>query len=179
MAELEAVKAKSTAFGNYIDLERKLADLPHLAFVEVDVPEYTRSGLGRVLMRVVRYHFQDIDKYGVEGMSLGADSSRGHMIYEDMNPTVVGMSHEEIQSRVPGDVLKPLYAEGLSVELVSLAVLRHARFASAAELLAEVSQFHRRASWLEAHPVEVRFANIEAASGEASAFDWERLLAGV
>lgn len=52
-----AVKAETTAFGNYIDPERKLVDLPNMVLVEVDVPEYERNGLGRMVAKTLRYDF--------------------------------------------------------------------------------------------------------------------------
>lgn len=174
-----AVKAKTAAFGNFIDPDRELFDAPNMALVEVDVPEYARNGLGRCLLKVVRYHFEDIDKHGVEGLSIGADSSRGHMIYSDMNPVVVGHTHSEAQAHAgtPDRVLKALYQRHYPMELVTLGALRHAQFDGDIDKLAEfVESYHRRASWMETHPVEVRFQNIEAQSGEPMPFDWESIL---
>lgn len=171
-----AVKAKTTAFGNYIDPDREMVDVPNLALVEVDLPEYERNGLGRALLKVVRYHFENIDKYGAEGMSIGASSSRGQMIYADMNPVVVGQTHSEVQDKAPADVIKALYQHGLPIELVTLGALRHAQFATVDQLIAFIDMYYKRASWMESHPVEVRFANIEALTGDTAIFDWPRLI---
>ena len=39
-----AVKAKTAAFGNFIDPDREMVDVPNLSLVEVDLPEYERRG---------------------------------------------------------------------------------------------------------------------------------------
>lgn len=171
-----AVKAKAAAFGNFIDPDREMVDVPNLSLVEVDLPEYERNGLGRVLLKVVRYHFEDIDKCGAEGMSIGANSSRGQMIYADMNPVVVGQTHTEAQEKAPAEVVKALYQRGLPIELVTLGALRHAQFPGIDELVQFIELYHKRASWMESHPVEVRFANIEAMTGDTAVFDWPRLI---
>jgi len=173
-----AISARTTAFGNLVDTDRALADLPHLSLVLVDLPEYSRNGLGRALMKVVRYHFQDIDTFGCEGMSIGADTSRGMMIYEDMNPIIVGQSHDEAQAKfnVSAEVIKALYQRKLPIELVTLAALRAGEFATTEQLVEFVEMYHARASWMELHPVEVRFQNIEAEMGDKATFDWARLL---
>lgn len=172
------VKAKTTMFGNFIDPDRKLIDLPNLSLVEVDLPEYERNGLGRVLLKIVRYDFEDIGQYGVEGMSIGADSSRGQMVYEDMNPIVVGLTHSEAQSKAPPDVVSALYKSGLPLELVTLGALRHAQFPNIETLIEFIDMYHLRSSWMEVHPVEVRFSNIEAMTGVPTVFDWSRLTSG-
>jgi hypothetical protein len=170
-----SVKAKTTAFGNFVDIDRSLVDLPNLSLVEVDLPEYERNGLGRALLKVIRYNFEDIGQYGVEGMSIGADSSRGQMVYADMNPVLVGLTHSQVQEEAPTELIKMLYERQLPLELVTLAVLRRTQFDGIESLVKFVEMYHQRASWLERHPVEVRFANIEAMTGHPVAFDWERI----
>lgn len=173
------IPAKTATFGNFIDPDRELVDIQHRSLVLVDLPEYARNGLGRALIgRVVRYHFSDIDAYGAEGMSIGADTSRGFMLYRDMNPVVVGATHAEAQanSGAPEATLKALYQRGLPIELVTLGALRHAEFATVDELVANIEAYHARASWMELHPVETRFQNIEAQSGNEATFDWDHLL---
>lgn len=173
------IKAKVSAFGNFIDPDRKLVDLPNMALVEVDLPEYARNGLGRALMKVMRYQFTDLGAFGVEGMSLCAETSRGQMIYEDMNPQMVGLTHTEVQNRAPKELIKSLYAGNLPIEMITLAALRHQDFPDLDALVAFLDKYHRRASWLESHPVEVRFANLEAEfTGEAVQFPWFRLVEG-
>lgn len=173
---MATVKAKTAVFGNYINLDREIVDVPHLSLVEVDLPEYERNGLGRALLKVVRYHFEDYDKRGAEGMSIGANSSRGHMIYADMNPVVVGHTHTEVQEKAPAEVVQALYRRGLPIELVTLGALRHAQYQNIDELVQFIGLYHKRASWMESHPVEVHFANIRAMTGDAAMFDWPRLI---
>lgn len=170
-----AVKAKTTAFGNYIDPDRTLFDAPNLALVEVDLPEYQRNGLGRALLKVVRFHFTDTDQFGVEGLSVGADSSRGIMVYEDMNPRIVGITHLEAQSSAPADIVKVLYQAKLPPELITIGALRAAQYPSIDSLLEFIKTYHARASWMEVHPAEVRLQNMEASIGAPTAFDWTRL----
>jgi hypothetical protein len=175
------ITAKTTTPGVFVDRERKLADIPHQALVLVDLPEYARNGLGRALLgRVVRYHFEDIDTFGAEGMSIGADTSRGFLIYEDMNPVVVGQNHQDAQEKsgAPADVIRALYQRGLPPELITLGALRAKDFGSTEELIAFVERYHARATWMELHPVEVRFQNIEVETGDDGVFDWDRLIPG-
>lgn len=171
-----AVKAKTTAFGNYIDPDRTLFDAPNLALVEVDLPEYERNGLGRALLKVVRFHFTDIGAYGIEGLSVGADSSRGIMVYEDMNPRVVGLTHSQAQADAPPELVRALFQAKLPNELITIGALRHAQFGSANSLIEFIRMYHARASWMEVHPAEVRLQNMEALIGAPSEFDWARLL---
>lgn len=170
------VNALVSAFGNFVDPHREMADVPNLSLVEVDLPEYERNGLGRALLKVVRYHFKDINQYIAEGTSIVATISHGQLIYADMHPVVVGETHTEAQMKAPTEVVKALYQRGLPIELVTLGALRHAQFPSVDELAQFIDMYHKRASWMESHPVEVRFANIEALEGNAVVFDWPRLI---
>ena len=177
MSGLEtSVKAKSGAFGNYIDPQRELFDAPQLSLVRVDLPEYANSGLGRVLLSVMRYEFTDLDgKFGVEGMSVGADSSRGIMVYLDMQPEIVAKSHAELHERNP-DLAEKLRAKGYPPELISIGVLRASETDSSFDGLCRfIDVYHARSSWIETHPVEVRFANLEVMAG-GTGINWERVL---
>ena len=177
MSGLEtSVKAKSGAFGNYIDPQRELFDAPQLSLVRVDLPEYANSGLGRVLLSVMRYEFTDLDgKFGVEGMSVGADSSRGIMVYLDMQPEIVAKSHAELHERNP-ELAEKLRAKGYPPELISIGVLRASETDSSFDGLCRfIDVYHARASWIETHPVEVRFANLEVMAG-GTGINWERVL---
>ena len=171
-----SVKAKSGAFGNYIDPQRELFDAPQLSLVRVDLPEYANSGLGRVLLSVMRYEFTDLDgKLGVEGMSVGADSSRGIMVYRDMQPEIVAKSHAELHERNP-ELAEKLRAKGYPSELISIGVLRASETDSSFDGLCRfIDVYHARASWIETHPVEVRFANLEVMAG-GTGINWERVL---
>lgn len=171
-----AVKAKSSAFGHFIDPHRELFDAPQLALVRVDLPEYANSGLGRPLLRVMRFEFTDLGgKFGVEGMSVGADSSRGMMLYTDMNPEVVATSHTELQNRSP-ELAVALLKKGYPPELISIGVLRAAETDTDLDGLCRfIEVYHARASWIESHPVEVKFANLEAMSG-GDGIQWGRVL---
>ena len=177
MSGLEtSVKAKSGAFGNYIDPQRELFDAPQLSLVRADLPEYANSGLGRVLLSVMRYEFTDLDgKFGVEGMSVGADSSRGIMVYRDMQPEIVAQSHATLHERNP-DLAEKLRAKGYPPELISIGVLRASDADSSFDSLCRfIDVYHARASWIETHPVEVRFANLEVMAGGIG-INWERVL---
>ena len=167
----EAVKTKSTAFGNYIDPQRELFDAPQLSLVQVDLPEYTSSGLGRVLLSVMRYQFVDLDDaFGVEGMSVGADSSRGIMVYQDMRPEVVASSHAELHQRDP-ELARRLGVRGYPPELISIGVLKGGQSDIPFDQLCQfLNVYHARASWIETHPVQVKFANLEGG------INWARAL---
>lgn len=179
-----AVKAKTTAFGNYIDPERKLVDLPNMVLVEVDVPEYERNGLGRMVAKTLRYDFTDLGQIGCEAMSIGADGSRAHMIYEDMKPTVLG-TFAEVEAKSPA-IAKVLFQRRYGPEMVALGVLRGIDMninpdspEDVAKLVAFLNKYHRRASWMEAHNMEVRMANMEALVGNPAPFDWVRIFPDV
>lgn len=172
-----AIKVKSFIFGNSVDPQRKLVDMPDATLVEVDLPEYERNGLGRALLKVVRYYFEDLNCYGVEGMSIGADTSRGFMIYEDMKPRVVGATHSEALEHAPPDLVKALFAKKLPMELITLGVLRRDDFPDVEALLEFIEMYHQRASWMESHPCEVHMSNVESETGDRAVFDWPRIVA--
>jgi hypothetical protein len=179
-----AVKAKASAFGNYIDPERMLADLPNMVLVELDLPEYERNGLGRMVAKTLRYEFVDLNQHGCEAMSIGAERSRGHMIYTDMKPVVVG-TLKDVEMLAP-DVAKFLMERRYGPEMVAVGVLRAASMGlgvatsdEQARLVAFLNKYHRRATWLETHPMDVRMANMEAMIGEGAAFDWARIFPSV
>lgn len=176
MSKLEiAVQASSAAFGNYIDLQRELFDAPQLALVRVNLPEYEYSGLGRALLSVMRYEFTDLGKHGVEGMSVGADSSRGIMVYEDMQPEVVASGHAELHERNPV-LAEQLRKKGYPPELISVCLLRAGDTRDGFEQLCHFADvYHARASWIETHPVEVRFANVDVMMG-GTGIHWDRVL---
>ena len=139
--------------------------------------QYQRNGLGRALLKVVRYRFTDINQYGVEGLSVGAGSSRGHMVYADMNPVLVGHSHIEVQGKHSKAVVEGLLQKGYPLELVTLGALRAQQFDGDIDSIAAfLEMYHARASWMETHATEVRFSNLEAQGGAAKPFDWGRLL---
>jgi hypothetical protein len=175
-----AVKAKTNAFGNYIDPDRTLVDLPNMVIVELDVPEYERNGLGRMLAKTLRYEFQDLNRFGCEAMSIGADSSRAHMVYEDMKPRVLG-TFAQVEELSPA-IAKVLFERKYGPEMVALGVVRGlaigtdpTRDEDVERLLTDLARYHRRASWMESHPTEVRFANMEALVGEGASFEWARI----
>jgi hypothetical protein len=179
-----AIKAKTTAFGNYIDPDRKLVDLPNMVLVEVDEPEYERNGLGRMVAKTLRYDFVDIGQVGCEAMSIGADSSRAHMIYEDMNPKVLG-TFADVE-RLSPEVARVLYQRRYGPEMVALGVLRGVAMQidpsspdDVSKLVAFLNKYHRRASWMESHHMEVRMANMEALVGNPMPFDWVRIFPDV
>lgn len=179
-----AVKAKTTAFGNHIEPERKLIDLPHMVLIEVDAPEYERNGLGRMVAKTIRYDFVDINQIGCEAMSIGADSSSAHMIYEDMKPTVLG-TFSDVEALSP-TIAKALFERQYGPAMVALGVIRGVEMKidpsspeSMAKLVNFLNKYYRRASWMESHSLEVRINNLEALVGNAAPFDWVRIFPDV
>lgn len=168
------VAANSRAFGSFIDPDRVLFDAPQLSLIEVDLPEYRLAGLGRVLLQAMRFHFTDLGVYGVEGMSVGADSSRGLMVYEDMIPVVVAANHWELHQTTK-DAADALRKKGYTPELISVGVLRSKSITDFDRLCNFIDVYHARSTWIESHPVEVRFASIDAMGGGVGV-DWERVL---
>lgn len=173
-----AIRAKSSAFSNYIDPQRELFDAPQLSLVQVDLPEYTNSGLGRALLCVMRYEFADLGTFGVEGMSVGADSSRGIMVYQDMRPELMAMSHAELHKRNV-DLSEQLHRRRYPMELISIGLLHADEESISFEDLCQfIDIYYARASWIETHPVEVRFANLEVMAG-GKGIDWQCVLPNV
>jgi hypothetical protein len=155
-----------------------------MVLIEVDLPEYERNGLGRMVAKTLRYDFVDIGQIGCEAMSIGADSSRAHMIYEDMNPVVLG-SFEDVEKLSPA-IAKVLYQRRHGPEMVALGVrvgvamgINPEASEDVAKLVAFLNKYHRRASWMESHNMEVRMANMEALVGNPAPFDWVRIFPDV
>lgn len=172
-----AVKAKTTAFGNFIDPDRVLVDVQNLAVVELTVPEYERNGLGTMVAKIIRYEFVDIKRHGAEAMSIGADTSRPHMVYEDMKPKVWG-SFEAVVAEAP-EIAKALVERRYGPEMVVVGVIKALELGIAVDeiprLIAFLNKYHRRASWMETHGMEVRMANMEALIGNPRPFAWDRI----
>ncbi len=171
----DSVEAKSGSFGGFIDTHRVLFDAEQLSLVRVTLPEYTNNGLGFALLSVIRYKFLDLGAFGLEGRSVGADSSRGIIVYEDMAPVIVAGSHAGLHEKSP-ELAQSLRRQGYSPDMISIGVLRAMDEPSAnlEEIMHFMDVYRARASWIESHPVEVRFANIEVMAG-GSGIDWERI----
>lgn len=174
----QAIPASASAFGNHIDASRRLADLPHMVLVEVDAPEYERNELGRMVARTIRYEFLDGRSSACELLSIGAGTSMARIAYEDMTPRVLG-TFGDVTGQRP-DVARALFKRGCSPEMVALGVVRAERLGCESEsldvedLLVWLNAYHRRSSWMEAHPLEVHLSNLDGAA--ARPFDWDRLL---
>jgi hypothetical protein len=173
-----AIKTTARLFGGRLDPKRQLADLPNVVYAEVDAPEYLRNGLGRMVVKTLRYEFTDIGQFGCEGLSIGANSTRMHMIYEDMNPVVYGTYTQVTERRQ--EVCQALMRCGFtSTEMMAVGVLRARELeidpgsdASVKRLVAYLDMYNQRASWMESHWIEVLMANHEAENGHALPFDW-------
>ena len=179
-----ATTAKTTAFGSVIDPVRKLLALPGMVYVELDVPEYTRNGLGRMIAKVLPYNFSDTEQQLSEAVSVGADASRSHVIYEDMHPTVFG-TLSEVLSKNPV-IARELYARHYGPEMVAVGIIISARMGlnfnepeSLARLLSFLETYSCRASWMESNILEVRLANAQALVGEGASFDWAQIFPAV
>ena len=73
-------------------------------------------------------------------------------------------------------VVEKLRAKGYPPELISIGVLRASETDSSFDGLCRfIDVYHARASWIETHPVEVRFANLEVMAG-GTGINWERVL---
>lgn len=146
-----------------------------LPFVELALPEYAAAGLGKAFCRAKRFKCRDTGRYGYIARAICADSSRFLIVTTLMAPVVLGHSHDELQAGAPSDWLLALYDQGMPIELVSLAAVRASQFQEVGELVEFVNYYHKRASWLEAHPLDVAIANLESQSGAAIVFDGSRL----
>ncbi|WP_157122581.1 hypothetical protein [Bordetella flabilis] len=97
------------------------------------------------------------------------------MVTAEMQPTVLGETHAEIQARAPQQTVRYLFDLGLPIELVSLGASRAQQFDTLDGLAAFVRLYHQRSSWLEGHPLDVAIAKLEHQSGAALVFDGSRL----
>lgn len=146
-----------------------------LPFVELELPEYAAAGLGKAFCRAKRFRCGETGQYGYIARSICADSSRFLIITSEMQPVLLGHTHDELQMDAPKDWLLSLYDQGMPVELVSLAAVHAKQFQQLNELIEFVGLYYERASWLEAHPLSVAIANLESQSGAAIIFDGSRL----
>ncbi|WP_323025748.1 hypothetical protein [Castellaniella sp.] len=157
---------------------RALVALAGTPLVELTLPEYSAAGLGRVLCRTRPFRIRDDEgQTGTFARSICADTSRLLVVTAEMEPTVLGQSHDEIQARAPREALKHLFDAGLPIELVTLGATRAEQFETL-DLLAEfVRLYHRQASWLEGHPLDVAIARLELESrpGASLVFEGTRL----
>lgn len=146
-----------------------------LPFVELELPEYAAAGLGKAFCRAKRFRCGATGQYGYIARSICADSSRFLIVTSQMRPVVLGHTHDELQTGAPKDWLLALYDQGMPIDLVSLAAVRAKQFQQLDELVEFVGLYHERASWLEAHPLDVAITNLESQSGAAIVFDGSRL----
>jgi len=176
VAQPPEIAVVEKVFGNYLDPLRVPAELPHQAIVEISLPEYARAGIGRALVKVIRFRLTDRDVQFCEAVSLCAASSRSLIVYEDMTPIVAGANHAQAQSGAPRELIAALYARGLPVELITLAALRHAEYPTFEALLGFVETYRVRSAWLESHPLDVALSNIVTRAGGVMPFQWDESL---
>ena len=172
--ESEAITVVSHAFWHHIDPTRTLADLPSLAWVTLEAPEYRRNGLGKMVAKTLRYHFTDTDVYFCEAMVVGAECARARIVYTQDAPVLLG-DYGDILDANPA-VAQALRNLGLSPEQVGLGVVKAGEFGwsvqNTGQIIAFIELYGLRATWMESNYMEVAVANYEASQGQAQAFDW-------
>jgi hypothetical protein len=97
---------------------------------------------------------------GPKKTHVSANGSRSITVYADMNPVWVGNNHTEAQSRAPKDLLRWLYGERIPIEYVTLGALRYEQYPDYSDLAEFIMRYQKKASWIEAHPLEVVFENL-------------------
>jgi len=171
-----ALEVTAKAISAWIPPGCDLSIIPGTPIIELSLPEYDAAGLGRVLCR--SRGFSASGANGVAGTlarSMCADTSRLFVVTAEMQPTVIGQAHDEIQALAPRATVRHLFDVGFPIELVSLGACRAAQFPDLDQLTAFVRLYHERASWLEAHPLDVAIAKLESQLGAALVFDGARL----
>lgn len=175
-----ATAAKLTAFGSFIDPARETCVLPGMVFVELDVPEYDRNGLGRMIAKTLAYDFSDAGQHCSVAVSVGADASRSHVIYEDMNPLVWG-KFAEIFSKNSA-LARELQSRHYGPEMVVVGVISASRMEldfnrpdDSIRLFSFLETYYQRATWMELNILEVHLANAQALAGESIAFEWDQI----
>lgn len=144
--------------------------------IELALPEYEAAGLGKALCRVKPFRIKGNQEVsGVFARSVCADTSRLFVVTEDMGPTVLGQTHDEIQARAPQETLRYLFDLGFPIDLVTLGATRADQFDDLGHLADFVRLYHRRSSWLEGHPLDVAIATMEFRLGANLVFDGSRL----
>ena len=176
--DLMGIDVSAKAVAAWCPPGRDLVVLSGTPIVELALPEYAAAGLGRALCRARPFRIKDREgQTGTFARSICADTSRLLVVTEDMAPTVLGQAHDEIQARSSHGTLKHLFDAGFPIELVTLGATRADQFETLDLLTEFVRLYHRQASWLESHPLDVAIARLELESrpGASLVFEGTRL----
>jgi hypothetical protein len=160
-------------------------DVDNSAIVAFDLPEYSRNGLGRAIGRVTRYMPQGriSEKEKVEGAVCIAaifcsDSTRDHILYQDMNPKVLGTSQQAMIACLPATVQRYLSANGWSFDMQALAGAYYCANGITIErdediegFAASVLQYPLQAHYLESNPLRTLLDN-----ETGIVVDWKKVL---
>jgi hypothetical protein len=174
-ADLADMKVSAKAIAAWLPAGRSLHAIAGTPLVELKLPEYEAAGLGKALCRTRAFHCIESGAKGAFARSICADSSRMLVVTSDMEPTVLGQTHDEIQTSASQEVVRRLFDLYMPIELVTLGASRASQFSMLENLIDFVRLYHRRASWLEANPLDVAIANLESHAGAPLVFDGARL----
>jgi hypothetical protein len=155
------VEADDVFFGHYLIEGRTPVDIPTGAIVELEVPEYTLNDLGCAVVEVERMYYSYLPQ-GVFGAEWGG--LHPEIIYTDMHPKILGLSHREVQDKAPAHVVQALRDQGFNEAGITLGAVRHAEFESIDDLASFIRMYQQRAQWLATHSI--------VAAGNAS-LNWD------
>lgn len=167
------IEVAAKAIAAWLPVGRELAQIGGTPIIELALPEYAAAGLGRALCRSRPFRCDQAS--GTIARSICADTSRFFVVTTDMQPHVVGLTHGQVQALAPAPTVRHLFDEGFPIELVSLGASRANQFPDLDQLTEFVRLYHRRASWLEGHPLDVAIAKLESQLGATLVFDGARL----
>lgn len=181
----QAVAVEAASFMSAVSPTRRRVDVDNLAYVAFDLPEYSRNGLGKAIGRVTRYMPQGrvSEKEKVVGAVciaaiVCADSTRDHILYQDMNPKVLGASQPAVIAYLPATVQRYLSANGWSFDMQALAGAYYCANGITLErdediegFVATVLQYPLQAHYLESNPLRTLLDN-----DMGSVVDWKKVL---
>ncbi|CND61757.1 hypothetical protein ACQIBV_004223 [Yersinia enterocolitica] len=119
----DGIQIKLNFFGHTADPERRTFDCPHMAWVLVDNPYFIQHNLGQALIRINRYVIEDDKQPVCIGKIVGARTLSSAVVYEDLNPVLLGMKLKSFADSVPAILRVALYAH-YSAELTIVGLVK-------------------------------------------------------
>ncbi len=123
----DGIQIKSNFFGHTADPQRRTFDCPHMAWVLVDNPYFDQHNLGQALIRVNRYVIDDDKRPLCIGRTVGSRTVPPTVLYDDLNPVLLGMKLKSFADSVPATLRIALYTH-YSAELTLVGLTKAHEF---------------------------------------------------
>ncbi len=183
--EKVSIPVEAASFMSAVNPSRRRVDLDNFAFVAFDLPEYSRNGLGKAIGRVVRYmpHGRVSELLKIQGAVciaaiFGSDTTREHILYQDMNPKLLALSQQALIEFLPASAQRYLSANGWALDMQALAGaylvangLTVDRDEDIEGFAAKVLQYPLQAHYLESNPLRTLLDN-----ETGCVVDWKKVL---